>query len=128
MKWLLIALFVLGLAGCGSTPASVDPNVVALRTMEPPAPDDLPGCMAALLEGTLVASGTSGIAVMDPSGGTHEITWPFGYSGRVDAAGLHLIDDTGSVVATVGDIVQVGGGETGNTWLACGGITIVLPG
>ncbi len=127
MKWLVIALLALGLTGCGATPASVDPNVVALRTMEPPSQDRPLACMEALLEGTLVASGTSGIAVTDPDGGTHEITWPFGYWGRVDATGLHLIDETGAVVATVGDIVQIAGGETGNTWVTCGEITVVLP-
>ena len=129
MKWLLIGLLAIGLAGCaGDQNEPTGPLPVLLRTQPPPPADGLEACMDALLEGRLVNSGTSGIAVGDASGGIHEIAWPFGYSGRVDPAGLHLLDETGGVVATIGDTVQVGGGEgNGGIWFACGGIGVVPP-
>jgi len=129
MKWLLIGFLAAGLVACGGDQNEPsEPTPVDLRTQPPPPADGLEACMDALLEGTLVISGISGIAVGDASGGIHEIAWPFGYSGRVDPAGLHLLDETGVVVATIGDTVQVGGGE-GNDgiWIACRGIGVVPP-
>ena len=119
MKWLLIGVLAIGLAGCGGDQNEpTGPIPVVLRTQPPPPADGLEACMDALLEGRLVISGTSVIAVGDASGGVDQIAWPFGYSGQVDPAGLHLLDETGGVVATIGDTVQVGGGEgNGGIWV-----------
>lgn len=118
----------IAIAACAPGPtATPTAAVVAIRTQEPPPDDGLQACMGALMEGTLVASAGSGIGVRDPNGLTHAVIWPFGHSGRVDAAGLHLVDPAGVIVATVGDTVQVGGGEIGGagTWVACTGISVV---
>jgi hypothetical protein len=54
-----------------------------------------------------------------------KVLWPHGYTARREAGGLVLYDAGGSVVAREGDVVSIGGGETGSDgpWLACGDIT-----
>jgi len=123
MTWLRFGLLVMVLAGCGGEPSEpTAPMPVALRTQPPPAGGE--ACMGALLTGTLTTSGLSGIAIVDSEGGIHEIAWPFGYSGRIHAGGLDLLDASGTVVASSRDTVEIGGGEGNDgTWFACGGIT-----
>ena len=68
-----------------------------------------------------------GMALEDTGGLTRKILWPPGYTTRRDARGLVLYDAVGSTVAREGDVVAIGGGETGSDgeWLGCGGITMV---
>jgi hypothetical protein len=101
-----IAAFV---AAC-STP-------VALRT----APVKTEACDEALLVGELVQSAQSGLAVRNADVVT-EIVWPFGYTATQEANGIALRDDTGKVVAHVGQRVTMGGGGGADgLWHPCAG-------
>ncbi len=39
------------------------------------------------------------------------LLWPYGYSVEVEKGNIHILDDTGEVVASVGDHVKMGGGQ-----------------
>ncbi len=109
---------------------TLDPSLVALPTQDP-EPSGSPGpCPAALIEGTLVTDERWGLAIEDTDGLTRKVLWPHGYAARVERSRLALLDATGSVVAYQGDLVEIGGGETGSsgTWLGCGGIRVVPSG
>jgi len=96
-------------------------DLVALRT-QPPQTGETPGpCMAALIEGQLIESDSSGVGLKDSYGLVRDVIWPWGYSAK-RAGGLLLIDDHGATVARVGDIVRLAGGEAeGQAWTVCPG-------
>ena len=106
---LLAAICAALFAAC-STP-------LALRT----APAKVAGCDDALLVGELVTSAKSGLAVRNADQVT-EVQWPFGYTATQETTGIVLRDDTGKVVAHVGQRVTMGGGGGANgLWNACAG-------
>jgi hypothetical protein len=111
----------------GLVPLGTDPSLVAVPTQAPePQPVRTPAaCPSALIEGRLVGDEHWGMALEDTGGLTRKILWPPGYTTQRDASGLVLYDAGGSVVAREGDVVSIGGGETGSDdpWLACGDIT-----
>jgi hypothetical protein len=39
------------------------------------------------------------------------LIWPYGYSLEVEDGKIHILDETGEVVANVGDHVKIGGGQ-----------------
>jgi len=88
---------------------------VSLRTAQEPAQ----ACLLALRTGTLVEDPRSGLGVRAVTGEVTPVTWPFGYSTRLDFGGLALVDENGAVVAHVGDTVELGGGGD-DFWIACG--------
>ena len=97
---------------------------VQLRTA--PAPID--ACDLALTSGRIVTSAQSGLALVDPTGHTTEVLWPFGYSARRGVSGIELVDDQGAVVAREGDFVEIGGSLGANDfWTACPGSVTVVP-
>lgn len=111
----------------GLVPLSVDHSVVVVPTQDP-GPAGTPGpCPDALIEGTLIADERWGIALEDTDGLTRKVLWPHGYVARPEGSRLALLDRVGSLVAYEGDLVRIGGGETGSDgeWLGCGGISVV---
>jgi hypothetical protein len=117
-------LLVLSLAACGSgaQAASVPPaEPFAIRT----AADSTLMCMDALLAGTLTRSAASGLGVAAENGQSTAIEWPFGYSARVEADRVVLVDETGKVVAREGEAISLGGGLGNALWYACGPVTVI---
>jgi hypothetical protein len=110
-----LALFVVLVAAC---------SPVQLRT----AAAAVQACDDALGSGRLVQSQLSGLALQDTTGQVIPVLWPFGYSARIGAGGVELLDETGKVVAHEGDFVQAGGG-TGNdgVFAVCAGSVRLIP-
>ena len=108
------AALALVLAGCS----------VSLRTAQAPATE----CEMALLTGTLVEEPRSGLGVDDGSELLTAVVWPFGYTARDDVGRVALVDETGRVVAHVGDEIMLGGGFGTDAFHACGQVSIVAPG
>ena len=107
---LRLVLVALVLAGCaGSAPAHLIPVPTSAATGFRGGPA---ACPAALLEGELVADDEFGFVVAHADGLASAVTWPHGYVAR-DAPRRELLDDSGRVVAREGDLVALGGGETG---------------
>ena len=108
-----VALVVIG---CGSPAAS--PSTVALQTERQPTQV----CQQALLTGELVTDPDTGLAISSSDGHVTKVTWPYGYTAQEVNGTLSLLDASGTVVATVGDQVEMGGGSDGNgVWHACAG-------
>ena len=40
------------------------------------------------------------------------LIWPYGYSVEVEKGNIHILDDNGDIVASVGDHVKMGGGQS----------------
>jgi hypothetical protein len=99
------------LAGCSS---------MQLRTAPVPAQ----ACMDALLGGTLMTNDRSGLGVTSTDGTSTAVEWPFGYAARTELGGTVLVDETGKVVAKVGDEISVGGGFGNQFWHACAPVTV----
>lgn len=103
-------------------------------------PEGLPEEMAALLIGELVKE--NGCLRVGDENMSHLIVWPYDHTVTAAADGtLHIRDDSGAVVARVGDGVRMGGGEVpsvesltateipdrcgGPYWLAGSGIEVI---
>jgi hypothetical protein len=39
------------------------------------------------------------------------LIWPYGYTLKIEGSEVNVVDDTGLVVAKVGEIIKIGGGE-----------------
>jgi hypothetical protein len=130
----LCVVILLGACACATTPSpsapiAAGPPLIAVPTQEP-APTQL-ACMAALLDGVLIADPRWGVAVQVASGGPiHKVIWPNGFTARTEGGRLALLDRDGHVVAHTGDRVQVSGGEGGadDAWFACDGTIVVVQG
>ncbi len=78
-------------------------------------------CMTALL------SGKPEELVIDKDGclraGGRLLIWPYGFSLKNESGLICVIDDTGQLIALVGDKVEMGGGETpgAHEWSRCPG-------
>lgn len=121
----LIAGFFLvaSVAACGTTtlaPTAVPAPVFAIRTAAAPQQ----ACMEALMVGSLERLPLTGLGIGTADGVT-SVEWPFGYSARLVASSIVLLDGSGKVVAREHDRVHVGGGlGAGPVWFACGGVTV----
>jgi hypothetical protein len=128
---LLAFLLLIGFAACTHGPAPTSASLIAVPTQSPPPSVGTPvPCMAALIDGDLVADATYGIALDDLHTHTRrvrKVIWPYGFVAARDGDRLALLDGAGQIVAHEGDRVQLGGGEISSDgpWLACGGITVV---
>lgn len=79
-------------------------------------------CDDSLLTGRLIPDSDSGLAVQASTGEITKVMWPFGYSARYVDDRIELLDADGSVVATEGDTMQMGGGLGGaGLFHACAG-------
>ena len=76
-------------------------------------------------EGTLVRHPESGAGLRDHEGVIWRVIWPTDYGARQDGGRLAVVDGAGVVIAREGDLVELGGAEEGDAWLACGGMRIV---
>jgi len=83
-------------------------------------------CPTALLEGTLVANGSGGLAVQAPEGGIVAVKWPSGVGVGHDGDQLVLTNPLGQPIAHQGEFVSMAGGVLGNTpeFDACGPIAV----
>jgi hypothetical protein len=122
--------------GRGATPSNPEPTLVALATQPPPPRHTPAPCMGALTIGVLVADDDWGIALAGGDGSVLPVVWAHGYSGRWDGNRLALVDGAGSVLAYVGDRVEVGGGSSyvdfgqgraGEVWIACSDVKVSRP-
>lgn len=74
--------------------------------------------------GSLERHPLSGLGISTADSAT-PVEWPFGYSARIVASSVVLLDGTGKVVAREHDRVHVGGGlGAGSIWFACGDVTV----
>lgn len=95
-----------------------EPFLIKTPAAEPQA------CMDALMTGRIVRHPLSGLGIADPNGGNPTpVEWPFGYTARIVAGVVELIDETGRFVAREGDEVSMGGGFGQQFWHACGPVT-----
>lgn len=78
-------------------------------------------CMAARVEGELIAHPVSGLGLILADGQLLEVQWAPGYA-AVDQV---LRDAAGRIVARPGDRIEIGGGQKG-PWIACPGTVKVL--
>lgn len=67
-------------------------------------------CDLARAEGTLVVDPRSGLGLESPGSSSRPISWPYGFSARMDQGRWALIDDHGAVVARTGDALTMAGG------------------
>jgi hypothetical protein len=83
-------------------------------------------CPTALLEGTLVANGSGGLAVQAPEGGIVAVHWPSGVGVGHDGDQLVLTNPLGQPIAHQGEFVSMAGGVLGDTpaFDACGPIAV----
>ena len=80
----------------------------------------------ALLEGTLVADGSGGLAVQAPEGGIVTVHWPSGVGVGHDGDQLVLTNPLGQPIAHQGQFVSMAGGVPGDSpdFSACGPIAV----
>ena len=120
----IISVLLFGSNGCGPSQTTTPEPLIAVST-QPPQPDGSPqACMAALLQGVLVADPRWVVGVREPDGVVvRQVIWPFGFAVRREGDRLALLDGAGRVVARTGDKVKIGGGfaDADETWLACPG-------
>lgn len=82
--------------------------------------------MAGSIRGELAAIAQDQVGVVEEGGTERPVVLPTGYE-------FHRIlgtvtDESGAAVATVGDFVELGGGETGSdgAWALCAGTVVVI--
>ncbi len=111
-----------GDSGTAVSAAPLAAGEFPVATIAPPA-DDLQACPAALITGILVEYEPTGLglAVADSADPIIGVLWPFGYRGTAGPP-VALVDGNGQVAATVDQLVEVGGGMSGDGWLGCGGV------
>jgi hypothetical protein len=119
-------VLLLGLSsGCASASATVPAGTPAGITvpLQSPWDTDPPTCPVAFARGRLVSDANWGIAfVRDDTSVTTKVLWPSGYSARPGSP-AEVLDETGRVVARVGDTVMLpGGGVVDGEWWVCPGI------
>jgi hypothetical protein len=130
----LVAALIAGTllaGGCGDgyrsdapvTAPSLRAGEFAIPTLAPPLSATPTGCPAALTTGelALLEDGSLGLDDVD---GTTRVRWPFGWRGS-SGPPVVLLDAEGTVIATVGEVLEVGGGFINDWWLGCGGVRVV---
>jgi len=88
------------------------------------------GCATALLEGTLVADGSGGLAVQAPEGAIVRVRWPGGVGIGHDGDRLVLTNWLGQATAHEGEFVSMGGGQAldSDGFAACGPVSVSASG
>jgi len=128
---LLTVLSVVLVAACTAGPttphASAGTPVAGVVVLRTEAPQSLPACPEARVEGVLVRHPQSGVGLRNTQGTGRQVIWPGGYSARDDAGRLAVLDETGKVLAHEGDRVEIGGQDVGGPWLGCGGLNVLAP-
>jgi hypothetical protein len=134
-----LLLVAISLAACSSGGASrsataaptetPDPAAFAIRTASAPPQ----ACMEALVAGRLVQHPASGLGIGLVGSPALPVEWPFGWSARVEAGRVVLLDDTGSIAAREGDQIEMGGGQgslpgLNAIWFTCGPVTVTKAG
>ena len=123
-------LLVAALAACSAgaaptaSPAPTSPAGTAQAFPIRTAAQQPQACMDALMGGKLTKSVASGLSVTSADGKSTPVEWPFRYSAIQLDGRVHLLDETGKVVATEGDEITVGGGFGNNLWFACAPVTV----
>lgn len=99
---------------------------VQLRTAA--APEQ--ACDSALAKGTLVRESTTGLGLEVEPGRVLPVVWPYHFSARSDAGSTVLVDPGGTVLASEGEVIEMGGSlNKAGTWIACArSIRVVPPG
>jgi hypothetical protein len=107
MRWRLRCFAVL--LAVAATACAADESSAPPRIFFPTAPigDAYP---AALMAGVLEVR--SGCIFVAADGDRWLLLWPDGYTAQLVDGGLEILDEDGRVVATEGERLRVGGGET----------------
>jgi hypothetical protein len=110
-----------GIASCTPYVEPTHPPILLKTAAAPVAPAD---CPLSGLDGTLVETAATGLGIVDASGATVNITWPFGYSASPSVAGGILFAPNGQPPIYTGEPIRFTGGAIGadGTWVACGAI------
>ncbi len=125
--WVAAAILACTVAACVTagpgTPVRARGDVGILVAPSPQVRDGqvTVGCAAALIEGELVEDLDTGVAILD-GGSPRPVVWPTGYSARRAGSEVQVLDASGGVVATTGEVVSMGGGAIdggGVRWWAC---------
>jgi hypothetical protein len=93
--------------GCNANPGSTSPTVAYFPVLKEHQ-QQLP--LFSTVEGELTLEG--GCVHLKPVRGEDTVPiWPVDFSFMVEDREIRIVDDAGQVVATVGDMIKVGGGE-----------------
>jgi len=119
---IVVVLWLVGsLAACAPAESPSSSTTLVRVPTQPRVPDGQtpPPCPPATIEGLLVADAIAGVALEEPNGRRRSVIWPFGYALR-EGDTAALVNARGEVVARVGDVVELAGGEgAGGTWMVC---------
>ena len=116
-----IGILLVGLvaAGCSlQEQVTAAPLGEALLTPAPtPTAEE---CPTALMWGALAPDPEGGALVVNPDVGAHPVRWPIGYVVEEEPA-LRLLDEVGTVIASEGEMVYLGGGmdAADEVFIAC---------
>jgi hypothetical protein len=108
----LIAISSVCIMGCNK-----NENINESDIYFPVAKDASLGYPMAAIQGTLIFDSKYLLIRMEYEWMTtpspeYLIIWPYGYSVNVEDGEIQILDESGQVVARVGDFIKVGGGET----------------
>ncbi len=125
MKAVVLGItLAVAVVACGEGPVDTSPTPAVITIATQP-PGDVVACMTALLSGTLVLDGRTGLGIagVDITGSGDEVVpvrWPNGWV-ALETVPVVLADADGHIVARVGDRMALGGGldGPGETWVAC---------
>jgi hypothetical protein len=121
------ALLVAAVGACSGGAAGTQPPATPVAFAIKTAPAVAQACMDALAGGKLAPNDLSGLGIASADGQAMPVEWPFGYKAWIVEGRAVLVDETGKIVAKVGDEVTVGGGFGNVFWHACGGVTVTKP-
>ena len=134
MTAILVALVAMtvAVAGCADagdpTPVVPAPSLrageFAVPTISPPFGSEMEACPAALTTGTLIEHPDGGLGLGFEGGDATRVRWPYGWRGT-SGPPVALVDADGAVIASIGQRVEVGGGQVADDWwLGCGGVRV----
>lgn len=104
-----------------STENTGDPAASPTASFVFPTQLPLSAQAAAELSGKLVDKGRCLYVIADHSNTDYPIIWPHGYSWSDEDGVIQVIDESGQVVAQVGDSIVMGGGEGPSSGVGCVG-------
>lgn len=120
-RFALAIALALGVAACALDPRPSFPIRDPSGILVAPGSPAVDACPANLTTGVLVVDAESGVAIED---GHHlPIVWPSGFHARTIDGTVEVLDRSGGVAARTGTRVQIDGGQIGDRWITCGGVT-----